>query len=244
MQTPESSVGRFAWWSAILTAVVTAAALALAVTTPPRSGPFCTGECIVYPYTDAAAFVPRDYLWMYPALFMAVLFVILAASVHEYASADAKRFSRIALSFAVIASTLLTLDYFVQLTVLQPSLLKGETEGLSLFSQYNPHGVFIALEDLGYLMMSAAFLFMAPVFAGATRLERVLRWLFTTSVALTVGFLVVLAVVYRSDLEYRFEVAAISIVWLTLIAGGVLLSFVFRRASASATIASSEPRSR
>jgi hypothetical protein len=25
---------------------------------------------------------------------------------------------------------------------------------MSLFSQYNPHGVFIALEDLGYLMMS------------------------------------------------------------------------------------------
>jgi hypothetical protein len=33
---------------------------------------------------------------------------------------------------------------------MQPSLLKGETEGLTLFLQYNPDGIFIALEDLGY----------------------------------------------------------------------------------------------
>ena len=29
--------------------------------------------------------------------------------------------------------------------------------------QYNPHGVFIALEEPGYLVMSLSFLFMAPV---------------------------------------------------------------------------------
>jgi len=37
--------------------------------------------------------------------------------------------------------------------------------------QYNPHGVFLALEELGYLLMSLSFLFMAPVFAGRSRLE-------------------------------------------------------------------------
>ena len=62
----------------------------LAVTTPPRSGPFCRTACIGYPYTDAAAFVPRDYLWMYPAAVLALLFVTLVACVSYFASPDAR----------------------------------------------------------------------------------------------------------------------------------------------------------
>jgi hypothetical protein len=37
-------------------------------------------------------------------------------------------------------------DYFIQLTVVQPSVLQGKVDGLLLWSQYNPHGIFIALE--------------------------------------------------------------------------------------------------
>jgi hypothetical protein len=39
-----------------------------------------------------------------------------------------------------------------------PSLLKGEVGNLSLLSQYNPHGLFIALEDTSYLIMAVALL--------------------------------------------------------------------------------------
>lgn len=212
-----------------LTAAVALIAFALAITTPPRSGPFATGDVIAYPYTDAAAFVPRDYYWMYPGLLVALLFVVLVACVHRRASGETRLWSLIALSFAVAGSTLIAVDYFVQLAVMQPSLLKGETEGLSLWSQYNAHGLFIALEDLGYLLMSVAFVFMAPVFAGRAKLERALRWLLVAAFVLSVGFLATLSIVYGSDLEYRFEVAVISIVWLTLIAGGVLIALVFRR---------------
>lgn len=41
------------------TAVFGVASLALAVNTPPRSGPSCGTACIGYPYTEAAQFVPR-----------------------------------------------------------------------------------------------------------------------------------------------------------------------------------------
>jgi len=123
----------------------------------------------------------------------------------------------------------------VQLAVVQPSLLKDETEGLSLWSQYNAHGLFIALEELGYLLMGVAFAFMAPVFAGRDRLERVLRWLLGTAAALSIGLLIALAAIYRSDLEYRYEVAVISVVWLTLIAAGVLIAIVFRRDAVQAS---------
>jgi cytochrome bd-type quinol oxidase subunit 2 len=223
---------RLGFWTSILTAGAAAAALGIAITTAPaRSGPFCMVEsCITYPYTDAAAFVPNDYLWMYPAFLMGPLFVILVVCLHHYASVDKKVFSQIALSLAVISATALATNYFIQLTVVQPSLLKGEVEGLSLFSQYNPHGVFIALEDVGYLTMGVAFLFAATVFGRRERLERVIRALFIASGVLAVGSLFLLALLYGSDLEYRYEVVVLLIDWITLIVSGALLSVFFKRA--------------
>jgi hypothetical protein len=217
------------FWAAVLTTICAAAAFALGITTPPRSGPFCTNTCIFYPYTDAAAFVPRDYVWMYPGFLLAVIFVVLVACLHSHAPDDKKLCGQLGMSFALISTVMIALDYFIQLSVLQPSLLKGETDGLTLFSQYNPHGVFIALEDLGYLMMSLAFLFVARIFSGRARLERILRWLFTMSGLLAIGSLVGLALIYGLQLEYRFEVAVLTIDWTTLIIAGVLLGFWFRR---------------
>ena len=83
-----------------------------------------------------------------------------------YLSDGKKVFSRIGMSFAMIYAAIIMVDYFVQLAVVVPSLQSGETAGLSLFTQYNPHGIFITFEALGYPMMSVAFLFAAPVFAG------------------------------------------------------------------------------
>jgi hypothetical protein len=231
-------VCRLGFWTSILTAVAAAAALGIAVTTAPaRSGPFClvdlVGSCVPYPYTDVAAFVPIEYIWMYPALLMALLFIVLVVCIHHYTAVDKQVFSQIALSFAVISAAAHAINYFIQLAVVQPSLLKGEVEGLSLFSQYNPHGIFIALEDIGYLMMGVAFLFIAAVFGQRERLERAIRLLFITSSVLAIGSLVSLALLYGSDLEYRYEVVAILIDWITLIVSGALLSVFFRRAGCS-----------
>ena len=87
-----------------------------------------------------------------------------------------------------------------------------------------------ALEELGYLLMSVVFLCLAPVFARKTGIERALRWLLSASFAMTVLALVVVSAVKGSDRGDTFEIAVISIVWLTLIAAGVLTAFVFRRA--------------
>ncbi len=220
---------RLGFWVAILTAVLAAVAFGIGINTPPRSGPFCMGSCVTYPYTNAAAFVPGDYIWMYPGSFMVLSFVVLMACLYSAAPGDKKLFGQIGMSFALLAAAALILDYFIQLTVMQPSFLKGETEGLSLFSQYNPHGIFIALEDLGYLMMSAAFLFFSAIFAGRDRLARGIRWLYLASSLLAIGLFFVFSLVYGQDLEYRFEVTAITITWTTLVISGVLLSAWFRR---------------
>jgi hypothetical protein len=222
----------FGFWTAVLTTVMTVIAFALAVTTLPISGPFCLANCVVYPYANVAAYVPHDYNWMYPATLATALFLVLAACIHHNAAANSKLYSQIGLCFAVIATAVLSIDYYIQLAMVQPSLLKGEQEGLALISQYNPHGIFIALEELGYLMMSLAFLFMGLTFNGASKLERSIRWLLMISAVLAFGTYGVMSLAYGKELEYRFEVAIISINWSTLIAAGVLLSFLFRRPAA------------
>ncbi len=221
---------RLGLWSSVLTSVLALASLAIGVTTPPRSGPNCLADCIAYPYTDAAAFVPRDYFWIYPAFLLALTFVVLTACLHHRARADRRLYSQLALSFALVGAAVLGADYFVQLAVLQPSLLKGETEGLSLFSMYNPHGIFIALEDLGWLMVSVSFLFASAVFVGPRRLERAVRWLFLISSLLAIGALVGLSVVYGENLQDRFEVTVLALDWTTLIVAGPLLGALFRPA--------------
>jgi hypothetical protein len=36
-------------------------------------------RCVTAPYTDVAAFVPRDYLWRYPAIALQLAFLVLVA---------------------------------------------------------------------------------------------------------------------------------------------------------------------
>jgi hypothetical protein len=161
------SASRLGFWTAILTVVVVAVFAAVAVATPARSGPYCANACVAYPYVDVARFVPGDYLWLLPGILLAPIFLVLMACIHASAAEAKKVYSRIGLAFALVYAVVILVDYFVQLTVVAPSLQAGETERLSLFTQYNPRGLFIALESLGYSMMTVAFLF---------RRSRVRRW--------------------------------------------------------------------
>jgi hypothetical protein len=220
---------RFSFWVAVLTAALAAAALAMAVTTPPRSGPYCSTSCIAYPYTNAAAFVPRDYLWMYPAALLSMAFIVLVACIHRHARDELKVFSLVAICFASLGAALILPDYVIQIAGVQPSLLDGQVSGLSLFSQYNPHGIFIALEDGGYSLMGLAFLFSGLSLGRLTRLQRVARRLLVISGVAVIGVLVSFALIFGKDLEYRFEVIALSIDWIVLVVAGVLLGVVFKR---------------
>jgi hypothetical protein len=220
---------RFGFLIATLTAITTAVAFVMAVLTLPKAGPFCTDDCLAYPYTDFAAFVPRDFLWMYPALLVAPLFVMLLTTMHERTSPARRPFTRIATAFAVMAATTLTADYFIQLRYVQPAVLKGELDGLAPWTQYNPHGVFIALEEAGYGLMAVAFLFAGLTLPKASRVERALGWsLVGGFVAVALSFVVVLTV-YGMDAEYRFEVAAITVDWTVLIVASSLLAILHGR---------------
>ncbi|MGA8522038.1 MAG: hypothetical protein WB807_03190 [Candidatus Dormiibacterota bacterium] len=226
-----SSTGRpglqLAFWAAIVTTVVTIVFAVAGIATPARSGPFCASACVAYPYVDVARFIPGDYLWLIPGFLLAPTFVVLTACIHSYARDRKKTFSRIALSSAVAYAVVIMVNYFVQFTVVVPSLQTGETQGLSIFTQYNPHGFFIALEALAYLLMSAAFVFAAPVFARG-RVERTVRAIFILGFVLAVVAFALLWLV-RQDLV-AFEVTILTINWIVLIVSGTLLSVMFQRA--------------
>ncbi|MBN1146466.1 MAG: hypothetical protein JXA78_04370, partial [Anaerolineales bacterium] len=218
---------RVGQYSAFLTAVMTLATFGFAITAVPISGSNCLENCIEYPYLDTLSQFPKDYLWMYLAIIQLLVYVIFMVSIHACAPQPKKVFSQIGLVFGLMAGLVLLGDYFVQFSVVPVSLMNGETEGIALLTQYNPHGLFIALEELGYLLMSLSFLFIAPVFSSKTRLEAAVQWIFIIGFVLAIVALAMVSLNFGLERQYRFEVAVISIDWLVLLVNGILISRVF-----------------
>jgi hypothetical protein len=207
---------------------------------PPRSGPNCEvlgGTCIEYPYTDAAEHVPEDFFWMVPAFLLGPLFVVVAAYLlrDRVGTGAGSVVARLGVTFAAMAATVLMVDYYIQFTTVQASLVRGEVEGgLSLLSQYNPHGIFIALEDLGYPTMLASFVLVGLALNPGSGLERGLRRVLILSGTLGVMAFVLLVGLLGRHLEYWYELVGLSLSWTVLAATGVLASLLLRREAGSA----------
>lgn len=213
--------------SSILLAVLTAGTFILAILTPPISGPFSTGVTIQYPYMDIISRFPRDYYWMYPAMLLVLNFVVYVICVGQDARKEHKVFSTAALSFACISAGIIFIDYFVQVSVIQPSLMNGEYEAIALFTQYNPHGLFIVFEEAGYLLMSIAILFLTPIFAGPGKLRTALRWTSLLNFVFSILSLIAILIIYGINREYRFEVAVISFNFIALILLGLFSAILY-----------------
>jgi hypothetical protein len=220
---------RVGFYSALATAILTAITFGFAMIAIPISGANCPGDCVKYPYLDTVSQFPRDFVWMFFAILLILSYVMLMVALHSYAAPAKKIFSQIGLVFAILTAAVLLVDYFVQFSVVPTSLMHAETEGIPLLIQYNSHGVFLALEDLGYLLMSFSFLFMAPVFANKGQLETAIRSIFIIAFVVVILFLLVVSINYGLNRQDRFEVVALSVDWLVLIINGILLSILFKR---------------
>jgi hypothetical protein len=221
---------------AATTAVAALIALGAGVLTPTPGNAICTGACAAYPYADpslVAAYVPADFLWMYPTLVALLAFVALVGCLFIFAVAEARLPGLLALCFALLGAALLGVDYFVQLAAVQPSLLRGEGAGVAALSLFNAHGVFVALEDGGYWLIGLGLLMAAPTVDGRGRTEGIARWTFGLAGVLAVAGLPVLAVISGADLGFRYEIPVILVVYLALIVGGGALAVGFRRAALS-----------
>jgi hypothetical protein len=115
-----------------------------------------------------------------PSLFLGSSFLVLIVSVHHLAPPSQRVWSHIAVAFATAYAVLISLNYFVQLTLVAPRLARGRVHGIEPFL-FVPFDSFLyAVDILGYSFMSLATLFAARVFGGAG-LFRTTRWFLTAN---------------------------------------------------------------
>jgi hypothetical protein len=212
---------------AISITVITIITFGLAIIAVPISGANCIRNCVEYPYVNTAAQFPHDFFWMPAAMILTFDYLLFFITIHANASDDHKIYSQVGLSLAIISTTIIILDYYIQFSVIPSSLLNGETEGLALFIQYNPHGIFIAMEELGYIIMSLSFLAVAPVFTNITRKENIVHWINIISPISVIMSFIIIYSKFGTDRQDSFEIIAISINWLVFIIEGILINRIY-----------------
>jgi len=68
-----------------------------------------------------------------PSLLLGSSFLVLVVSIHELAPPDRRIWSRAAIAFATVYAVLISVTYYVQLTLVAPRLAAGRTEGIEPF---------------------------------------------------------------------------------------------------------------
>jgi len=162
-----------------------------------------------------------------PSLFLGPSFLVLVVSIHQLASQGRKIWSHSAVAFATAYSVLTGMVYFVQLTLVAPRIVRGQTEGIESFL-FTPFNSFLySVDILGYSFMSVACLFAAMVFTGRG-LERVVR-LFLTANGLLLPFIAL-----QIYFHWLIWIAAL---WAITFPGSTLsLAILFKRAGAKTAL--------
>jgi hypothetical protein len=156
-----------------------------------------------------------------PSLFLGSAFLVLIVCVHELAAPERRIWSRVAIAFATAYATLISLTYYVLLTLVAPRIASGNIAGIEPFL-FTPFNSFLySVDILGYTFMSVATLFAARVFTG-DGLERRARF-FLTANGLLIPFLA-LQIYYH----WLIWIAAL---WAVTFPGATwTLALMFRRA--------------
>jgi hypothetical protein len=169
---PAATIG---FWAALLTAVLNLWFFIAFVPNQP---------ILVAPWQGLAAytasFQPLPFLaWIVPCFFLAPMILTMMTCLHAWAQKEKQTWSLLALVFAVVYATLLSANYYIQMTVVRHHLVNGTTEGLSLwlFGYHSPYNIPQALEAVGYGFLCVSSLFAAQVFEGG-KLQQWVRWSF------------------------------------------------------------------
>jgi len=225
--TIENNV-KFGRYISIITTILTVITFVIAICTPPLSGPFCTGSCFEYPYLEIASRFPRDYYWMFSAIILSITYLLMMLTLYQTAPENKKMYGLFGVVFSVMASLILIVDYFIQVSVIQPSILAGERDGISILTQFNPHGIFIVLEEIGFIFMVVSFFVIIPLFNGKNSIEKWIKWIAFISFLLAIISFTLVVLIHGIHREYRFEVIIISITWIELILISFLTSKYFK----------------
>lgn len=109
-----------------------------------------------------------------PSLLLAPSFALLMLCVHYYAPEGKRLWSHSGIIFATIYTVMVSINYYVQLTLVVPHMMRGEIESIRPFL-FTPFDSFTySVDVLGYSFMSLSTLFGAFAFSGSGR-ERTAR---------------------------------------------------------------------
>ena len=105
-------------------------------------------------------------LLLTPSLLLGTSFLILVVSIHQLAPPERTIWSHLAIAFGTAYAVLISVVYYVQLTLILPRIASGRVEGVEPFL-FVPFDSFLyAVDILGYSFMSLSTLFAARVFTG------------------------------------------------------------------------------
>jgi hypothetical protein len=159
-----------------------------------------------------------------PSLLLGSSFLVLVVSIHQLAAADRRVWSHAAVAFATAYAVLISVNYYVQLTLVAPRLAGGRVSGIEPFL-FVPFDSFLyAVDILGYSFMSVATLFAAMVFTGRGQ-KRIVR-----------GFLIAngLLLPFIALQMYFHWMIWIAALWAITFPGSTWsLAVLFRRAQAT-----------
>lgn len=79
----------------------------------------------------------------------AVLLVVLVVGIDTICPLDRRAFSRLSVVFTVMFAVAVTINRFVQLTIVRQSVAAGDVTDLRRFLPYDPRSAMFALEILG-----------------------------------------------------------------------------------------------
>ena len=136
----------------------------------------------------ASSFSSIQMLPFIPSLILAPVFVALMLAIYHHAPQDKKVLGQLSFSFALVCASILSIHYYIQLTVVQQGMLNNQTAGLWQFAAPNPYSFFWTFAALGYGFMGISLLFAAPLFAEKS--DSKIKWLFIANGMVGLAFLV------------------------------------------------------
>ena len=157
------------------------------------------------------------------AFLQALLVLIIAISIYEYAPSQKKVLARLGTAFALAFAILSSMHYFIQWVGVRQSILRNDLSGLGFFVQFNFDSPISAINMLGWMFFyGLSTLSFAPLF-NQSRLETWIRWAFLVN---GIGCIF-------SAIMLAFGQKWIYLVWTVLISGTwfayPLLGVLFRR---------------
>lgn len=166
--------------------------------------------------------------WVIPCFLLALAFLTMISTVYTMVEEENKIWSLLALVFAVIYTTIMSTNYYIQMSLVRHNLIHKMTEGLSLwlYANYYPYTIPGALEGIGYFFMCLSFLCVSQVFRQG-KLERWIHWLFVASGIS--GLMVFTDPLFKLPLILALIDLGVAGILLTV--GPILLAFLFKKNS-------------